>query len=219
MATLDSTPSTRPCNTCHVEYPRTSEYWHKDPKAKDGLCYRCKECARAATKKWANDNHDYTLERHREYYHNNKPAIQAYRAEKAEHIAAWKREWRKKNADKVKQHKSESQKRNRASANERVRRHAKRHPDKVREWTRIGQHRRRKAPGKFTQSDIALLMKGQGGNCWWCGKPLNGNYHIDHRIPLARGGTNDPANLCLTCPPCNQSKNAKLPQEWNGRLL
>ena len=75
------------------------------------------------------------------------------------------------------------------------------------------------APGKHTAEDIALQLKSQKGRCWWCGKPISGKYHVDHRIPLARGGSNDPGNLVISCPTCNLRKHDKLPQEWNGRLL
>lgn len=80
-------------------------------------------------------------------------------------------------------------------------------------------HRKRSANGSFTQSDIDLLFKTQKGKCWWCGKKLGKTYHIDHRIPLSRGGSNNPENLCLTCPKCNLSKSDKLPHEWSDRLL
>lgn len=84
-------------------------------------------------------------------------------------------------------------------------------------------HRRRiselTAQGAHTASDLKLLYQSQKGLCWWCSKPVAQKYHVDHRIPLSRGGTNAPENLCIACPSCNLSKGAKLPQEWNGRLL
>jgi len=39
------------------------------------------------------------------------------------------------------------------------------------------------------------------------------NYHVDHKIPLALGGTNDLDNLTIACPPCNLSKGIK---PWRG---
>jgi 5-methylcytosine-specific restriction endonuclease McrA len=83
-------------------------------------------------------------------------------------------------------------------------------------------HRRRMATNRgndHTARDIQLQYKAQGGYCWWCGKPLNGKYHIDHRIPLDRGGGNHAGNIVLAHAKCNLSKGAKLPSEWNGRLL
>lgn len=79
---------------------------------------------------------------------------------------------------------------------------------------------KRNSTGTHSGADIALLFKTQNGVCWWCGSALDpDNYHVDHRIPLARSGSNAPENLCITCPTCNLSKGDKLPQEWNGRLL
>ena len=67
-------------------------------------------------------------------------------------------------------------------------------------------------------------MKMQGGKCahLWCRKNLKDGYHVDHRIALARGGSNDKKNLQLLCPPCNIKKHAKDPIDFaqqNGMLL
>jgi hypothetical protein len=34
--------------------------------------------------------------------------------------------------------------------------------------------------------------------------------HIEHIIPVAKGGTDAEDNLCLSCPWCNQSKGSKI---------
>ena len=46
------------------------------------------------------------------------------------------------------------------------------------------------------------------GKCYYCGKDVDDAYQIDHRIPVARGGTNDDDNLVLACAHCNESKNS-----------
>jgi 5-methylcytosine-specific restriction endonuclease McrA len=78
---------------------------------------------------------------------------------------------------------------------------------------------RKNAPGWHSADDIRSLLKTQKGLCWWCGKEWGEKYHVDHRIPLSRGGTNYVNNLVIACEGCNLSKNNKMPWEWIGRLL
>lgn len=56
-----------------------------------------------------------------------------------------------------------------------------------------------------------VILERDGFTCQWCGQ--DDDLEIDHIIPLARGGTNDPHNLQVLCRPCNRRKGAKL---WRG---
>lgn len=51
--------------------------------------------------------------------------------------------------------------------------------------------------------------------CAYCGK-RGGELQCDHIIPVSRGGANLWDNLTTACPPCNQSKNNKTPEEWRA---
>lgn len=43
--------------------------------------------------------------------------------------------------------------------------------------------------------------------CVYCGKSVRAvKCHVDHVIPLAKGGTSQPDNLALACVSCNQAK-------------
>lgn len=55
---------------------------------------------------------------------------------------------------------------------------------------------------------IRMLIKNEQ-YCWYCGKPLNGNRHIDHIMPLYLGGTHSKDNLAVSCQNCNDSKGTE----------
>jgi hypothetical protein len=54
----------------------------------------------------------------------------------------------------------------------------------------------------------------QKGLCLYCGEALKGEYHVDHFIPLSRGGNNWPENIVLACSGCNIRKHNQLPWEF-----
>ena len=70
------------------------------------------------------------------------------------------------------------------------------------------------APGSYTKQDVLRLYADQQGRCYWCRTFVGERFHLDHAIPLARGGTNNPDNLRISCPTCNLSKGAKLPEDF-----
>jgi 5-methylcytosine-specific restriction endonuclease McrA len=84
---------------------------------------------------------------------------------------------------------------------------------------RAGVHRRheRSKGHSFTVARVRQLLTLQKGRCAICGKPMDlTGYHIDHIIPLARGGLNNDANIQLTHPKCNLRKGSKILTFFNG---
>ena len=87
-------------------------------------------------------------------------------------------------------------------------------------------HRRRalkaKSGGVYSTSDTDVMLETQGNKCVYCDVDLiligKGRYHVDHRMPLVLGGTNNPENLQLLCPTCNLCKNATHPDEYEKRI-
>lgn len=49
--------------------------------------------------------------------------------------------------------------------------------------------------------------------CAYCGDRPS-DLHMEHVVPLSRGGQHSIGNVLPACPPCNLSKNAKLLVEW-----
>jgi 5-methylcytosine-specific restriction endonuclease McrA len=73
------------------------------------------------------------------------------------------------------------------------------------------------ASGKHTAEDIAAILKAQNYKCAYCRVKLrlkSRQTHIDHIMPLSRGGSNDKKNLQALCQHCNASKNARDPIDY-----
>jgi 5-methylcytosine-specific restriction endonuclease McrA len=77
-------------------------------------------------------------------------------------------------------------------------------------------HRRRLATSLgYTQQDIKAMRVKQKGLCRICKADLDTHgYHIDHIIPIARGGKGDLSNIQLLCPSCNIAKSDHDPYEF-----
>lgn len=83
--------------------------------------------------------------------------------------------------------------------------------DKNRFYQENRRARKLGAEGFHTKEDVERIRKDQNGKCALCRVKLCGVYHIDHIVPLSKGGSNWPANLQLLCKPCNLSKGARDP--------
>lgn len=103
--------------------------------------------------------------------------------------------------------------RNREAIDARVRAWKANNPERAKELHIAQQARRRArkraAPGTFTAEDVQELLAEQNGICGLC-PALLPPYHVDHKVPLAKGGSNDRTNIQLLCPTCNLRKGAKL---------
>ena len=61
----------------------------------------------------------------------------------------------------------------------------------------------------FSKSRRFAIMKRDGYRCQLCGKSQEdgAKLHIDHRIALAKGGSNEDENLWTLCLECNLGKS------------
>lgn len=179
------------CSGCGVEKPDSEYAW-----ANKQLGYKnpkCKTCRRTANQIWYQANREQQNDKSKQAYYTNRETRLAQCREwnKAhkEQRAANMREWRKVNPDKV----------------------------------RASNHKQRVARRSgCTAEDIEYVKMTQtfGGElkCFYCASNITNNqYHLDHIIPLSRGGKNLVDNVCISCPICNMSKGSKLLLvEWWG---
>lgn len=60
---------------------------------------------------------------------------------------------------------------------------------------------------------MSRLIAHWGSACVYCGAD-SGSLHIEHIVPLARGGSDDLSNLTLACGACNSRKGKKTASEF-----
>lgn len=99
------------------------------------------------------------------------------------------------------------------------------HPEQVRAAGRVNQQRRRALQVRATIGDLKAVAAFFDWThtvlrvrCYWHGGFVpRAKRHVDHIIPLARGGAHALGNLCVSCESCNRSKGARLPEAFSGQ--
>jgi 5-methylcytosine-specific restriction endonuclease McrA len=112
------------------------------------------------------------------------------------------REWNAKNADAKRASNAIYRSKNKDLINSR--RKEKRASDPSIERNKSA--KRRSAKGILPKNIVETLMIKQSYKCACCNKLLNGIYHLDHIVPISRGGTNTIDNVHLLLPKCNLEK-------------
>lgn len=84
---------------------------------------------------------------------------------------------------------------------------------------RSGIHRAVAGAGAATAADRSRrdhtasgneVLNRTGNRCYLCSERVTiFDFHLDHVIPLSRGGTDDPANLLAACGACNLRKGTR----------
>lgn len=153
------------------------------------------------------------------YRSHCKACVRADYEAKKEVKLAWQREYRLANLERE----IERARAWREANPEKQRAASKRYYEAHREQYCVANRKRRVraagARGSHTGEDVKEKYKQQNGKCYWCGQPLNGTYHVDHIVPISRGGGDGPENICCACPFCNLSKHNKMPWEFSDRLF
>lgn len=213
------------CSTCRCTKPRTLQFFHKNHKRGrwNSVCkvcaslygreYRRKNKADLKRKQteYRESNRELVLEQKRQSYYRNRETILAKQAQDIER----RRKYLKENAEANAKHSRDYAKRYPERVKESLRRWRERNPER----DRVDKQRRRARKlaaehVRYTTADIMDMWHDQRGCCYYCGIPVFGMYHVDHREPLSRGGADRLDNLCIACPFCNVSKKDKTEQEF-----
>lgn len=188
------------CNKCSQSKPL--EEFSKHSGRRDGLQSMCKAC--------------FSLNNAAIYAENRekvKARVAAYQSANADKVKSYMAEWYAKNGEKIMAYRASRSPAYREKARLRATAWSAANPER----RRIHEHNRRAkelSGGKLSHDIAAKLIKLQRGKCACCGEPLGDDYHRDHIMPLALGGTNTDDNIQLLRATCNLQKNAKHPVEF-----
>lgn len=82
--------------------------------------------------------------------------------------------------------------------------------DRRRRWAKENPGKVRRNRWKVAVDRHAIFERDEGV-CHLCGDPAEReNFHLDHVVPRARGGSDDPSNLKVSHPACNMAKGARI---------
>lgn len=213
------------CSKCGKEFPATKQFFYAHKRMAGGLNSECKGCTNIRNARYKAEHYEAIRAYQSEYRAANREKSREY---KAQYYAAHREQYREMGQLRYAKHRNKMLIRNRAyyRANrdtflESCKQWKRNNADKVRAYNRNRRARSRSVEGSHTAADIDAQLKHQKGLCYYCKQTYGAAYHVDHVIPLSRGGSNDPSNLVIACASCNLSKANRPPHEWpeGGRLL
>lgn len=193
--------TTKLCACCKEVKPFADFAAHRT----NGLQAYCRPCSLVKSREWAAKNRERKNAHKAASRHSD---IERDRANRRRHYAN--------NAESLRKQAREAGPDKKAKRAARQRRYRTENPEKIRQLNRARVATKR-AAGNVTRADIERLIALQKGRCAACKKVTvrhGKGFHLDHKTPLSRGGTNYFGNLQILCPACNLSKSDRDPHEF-----
>lgn len=214
------------CTVCGIDRGLNEYYFIKRLNRYEA---RCKFCKQKYNVKYAKEyrikNKQTIFEQKKQYRERNRESIKEkkrlYRLENKEYLIQKSKEKYWRNVDK-----------NRESCRKYYEAHKKEfllaskiykaeHKDEYRIYYINSRLRRRAKIGSYgnvSTKIVSELRLEQNNKCFYCKKDLE-NFHIDHYIPISKGGKHIKENLRLSCPKCNLRKHNKDPEVFINKIL
>lgn len=183
--------------------------------------------------KWAKDNPKKASKKSSEWakkHPKERLAMAASWASKnREKVNGYSKRWRAENSEKSKEIQAAWRAANPDKAKNNARSWAVKNPERLKAtrkaWktanpnaclTHSQNRRARKllSSGNLSKGLAQKLFKLQKGKCPCCALPLGDDFHMDHKMPLALGGSNTDDNIQLLRAICNHQKHAKHPIDF-----
>lgn len=215
---------------CAKIYQFTCDYFYKDRSKADGLSKTCKTCGREKRSQYYKKNADKVKQIARdkrktpEAKQRIKEQNAKYRAEHKEELKEYAREYyrvynqipyvKEANRKAVMKHKNA----NREKINKAHAERAKKNPEKHR--AKQARRRARLLSIGIEKFTVQQVLDKTNSFCGYCGKLLTiKTFHMDHMVPVCRGGAHTLSNMIASCSPCNLRKNKRTYDEYMAIIL
>lgn len=203
------------CSKCKIEKELTDFYQCK--KVKDGYKSCCKLCIKIENL----NNKEKISEKNKIYYLNNKNKIinkvNDYYKNNKESILNKNKKYYIKNKEKIDYKNKIYYEKNKEKTLNYLKLWKIENKNLHNLYSKNAKAKRRsleKNNGKLSKGIVQKLYQLQQGLCICCNEPLGDNYHLDHIMPLALGGTNTDNNVQLLKYKCNLNKHKKHPIDY-----
>ncbi|MEA3330606.1 MAG: HNH endonuclease [Campylobacterota bacterium] len=236
------------CRICIANQKREYNLLHKEKIANEQKEYRLKnkESIKAQKKEYYDNNKCVISKRHKEYRDNNKEKIakskKIYENKNKEKIAKQRKQYSINNKEKITIYKKEYQKKNKEILAVEKKAYYEKNKEVFKAKSRIysktekgritdtNSKNKRRFIKRITKDgtipvnvkypltiELQELLDEQNNKCYYCECELE-EKHLDHYIPLSKGGSHSILNVVWSCPTCNMSKGSKMPDEFIKRV-
>lgn len=190
------------CPQCK-EIKMFSEFY-KNKSRKDGLSVYCKSCIKINSHNYHKTHKDLCKERLNKWRNQNREYVRErdknYRQEHLEQEKAKDKKYRDSHKEKIA---------------EKGRKYRETHKDYFYNKARERKNNQlKRSDGTITLDTELKILEAQNYLCDYCGDDISKKKHLDHILPLDKGGLHTITNIHFTCSSCNLSKGAKLEEEW-----
>lgn len=203
--------NSKKCSKCKTE--KELILFSKNKQSADGLQSVCKECANKAALDYYSNNKERILAREKARGNEKLDYNKNYKEMKKAEIDAYNADYREKNRLILAEKRRQYYEKNSDKCRELTRRWGKKNLAAYRNYHHNRRVRLIGAGGTLSKGLSENLLVLQKGKCGCCKSKLD-EFHMDHIIPLSKGGKNSDENIQLLCPKCNLKKGAKHPVDF-----
>ena len=184
------------CSKCQIKKDLTQ--FSNNKSKKDGKATECKTCKAQQDKQYRENNEISCKAYQNKYWTDNRAELYEKKKEyivqnKVAHLTR-QHTWYEKNKDAIKARTSQ---------------YKKDHPKQYQMYN--NRRLASKKNGIIEDFTIKDIIEKYGDSCVYCQSSFE---HIDHYVPLSKGGSHTLDNVRPSCEQCNLEKSNKLPEEF-----